>query len=62
MLNVHGASALNDAVSKVIASYVPLGVQRSHQQVLVQPMIDDVVLSGVALTRTLDYGAPWLTV
>ncbi len=47
--------ALAAAVDRVVASYDE-GV---GHQVLVQPMVRDVVRSGVALTRTLGAGAPY---
>ena len=31
-------------------------------QILVQSMVPDVALSGVAFTRTLEHGAPWYVV
>ncbi len=62
VLDVCGTAALEEAVDHVITSYDVLGVQQSDQQILVQPMIDDVFLSGVVLTRTLNHGAPWRTI
>lgn len=53
------SAELRDAVSRVIASY-PDG--NGNNQVLVQPMVADVRVSGVAFTRTLDYGAPWYVI
>ncbi|WP_293800223.1 PEP/pyruvate-binding domain-containing protein [uncultured Bosea sp.] len=47
--------ALEEAVSSVIASYD----DAPEHQVLVQPMVADVVASGVIFTRTLDQGAPY---
>ncbi len=52
-------AAVSDAVDRVIASY-PDG--HADNQVLVQPMVADVQVSGVAFTRTLDYGAPWYVI
>jgi choline kinase/phosphohistidine swiveling domain-containing protein len=49
------AGPIADAIEKVVGSYDgDLG-----HQVLVQPMIRDVALSGVAFTRTLGSGAPY---
>ncbi len=62
VLGVRAADGLLDAVGKVVGSYRRAGIDADVQQVLVQPLIDDVVMSGVALTRTLDHGAPWLVV
>lgn len=53
---------LLEAVAAVTASYRSAGIDAEAQQVLVQPLIGDVVCSGVVLTRTLDQGAPWMVV
>lgn len=49
-------SAVLDAVAEVIASYPD---KNPANQVLVQPMVNSVVASGVAFTRTLAHGAPY---
>ena len=51
--------ALRQAIDAVIASY---GNQNSADQVLIQPMLHHVVISGVVFTRTLTYGAPYYVV
>ncbi len=75
-LNVDGASppAIIDAVERVIRSYgikphgdrgrprpqptsPPLG-----DQVLVQPMLEDIAVSGVMMTHTLNDGAPYYVI
>jgi choline kinase len=43
------------AVTAVIASYDDSG----DNQILVQPMVQGVISSGVVFTRTLDHGAPY---
>lgn len=53
------AAALAAAVDEVIASY---GDGNREHHVLVQPMIEDVVISGVVLTRELDTGSPYYVV
>lgn len=47
------------AVQRVIESY---GDDRQGHQVFVQPMVRDVVMSGVALSRTGRVGGPYVTV
>jgi choline kinase/phosphohistidine swiveling domain-containing protein len=51
-------AALEEAIGSVIASYD----DEPDHQVLVQPMVTDVVASGVVFTRTLDHGAPYYVV
>ena len=59
-LNVSNSEhELQAAVERVIASYDD---GRTGHQVLVQPMVRDVALSGVALTRTGRVGGPYVTV
>lgn len=48
--------AIGEAVTTVIASYLDC---QPDDQVLVQPMLQDVWISGVAFTRTLEHGAPF---
>ncbi|MEA5446509.1 PEP-utilizing enzyme [Gammaproteobacteria bacterium AB-CW1] len=61
VLNVESsdAGALREAIEQVVASY-PDG--NPANQVLVQPMVGEVVASGVAFTRTLACGAPYYVV
>jgi glutamine kinase len=47
------------AIDDVFASYE---TPSAHHQVLVQPMVQGVVISGVVLTRDLDTGAPYYVV
>lgn len=54
-----GADVLADAVQQVFESYPA----RSYDdQVLIQPMVGNVVVSGVVLSRNLDTGAPYFTI
>lgn len=57
VLNVTTPGALETAIQQVIASYGD--TPDDDDQVLIQPMITNVALSGVAFTRTLEHGAPW---
>ena len=50
------AEAIGDAVDSVFSSYDHLS---ETEQVLIQPMVKDVVVSGVVLTRDLDSGGPY---
>jgi choline kinase len=59
LLDIDPQRDLAEAVSTVIASY---GAPCPEDQVLVQPMVTDVAISGVAFTRTLDRGAPYYVV
>lgn len=59
VLNVNPVTELEDAIVEVIHSYIDC---QAEDQVLVQPMVQDVRLSGVAFTRTLEHGAPFYIV
>ena len=61
LLNVDASQAdtLRQAVDEVIASY-PNGSLAN--EVLVQPMLNQVLASGVVFTRTLEKGAPYYVV
>lgn len=56
VLNVNPEHALSDAITTVIDSYIEC---QPDDQVLIQPMVQDVRLSGVAFTRTLEHCAPF---
>ena len=58
LLNIDGSQppALQSAIEHVIASYPDANPEN---QVLVQPMLENVVASGVAFTRSLSSGAPY---
>lgn len=59
VLNVDPVSGLEDAIVRVIASY---GEADDEDQVLVQPMLENVTLSGVVFTRTSEHFAPWYVI
>lgn len=59
VLNVSPETELESAIVEVISSYADCQLD---DQVLVQPMVQDVRLSGVAFTRTLEHGAPFYIV
>ncbi len=61
VLNVQSQnnSELSSSIDSVIASY---GDSDPVNQVLVQPMVSEVVASGVAFTRTLDHGSPYYVI
>lgn len=54
--------ALNSALSTVIASYAKRGSGAEGEEVMVQEMVGDVVLSGVVFTHELNSGAPYYVV
>lgn len=58
ILNVDSVSAeaVRDSITKVASSYSD---GDRHNQILVQPMVENVRASGVVFTRTLTYGAPY---
>jgi hypothetical protein len=51
--------ALGAAINNVFASYTS---KANNDQVLVQPMLEGVALSGVVMTRDLDTGSPYYVV
>lgn len=61
VLGVDGSdrAAIGHAIERVVCSYPD---QDPAHQVLVQPMVEDVVASGVAFTRTLDHGGPYYVI
>ena len=58
LLNVDGsnASLVKKAITEVIDSYPD---DNYENQVLVQPMLQDVIVSGVVFTRTLSHHSPY---
>lgn len=52
-------TAVHDAIKRVIDSF---GASSAQDEVLVQPMLDNVLASGVAFTRTLSHRAPYYVV
>lgn len=59
LLNIHPEDNLEAAIEQVVSSY---GAAEDGDQVLIQPMVTNITLSGVAFTRTLDHGAPWYVI
>lgn len=59
VLGVRGAQALREAIEEVAASYPG---SPEDEQVFVQPMLQDVVLSGVAFTRDPNTGGSYLVI
>lgn len=53
------AGAIGDAIERVIGSYELTG---DDQQVLVQPMVEELSLAGVVLTRDLETGSPYYVI
>lgn len=59
VLNVDVSAGLDEAIEQVINSYDDMQLD---DQVLIQPMLKNVVMSGVVFTRTLERGAPWYVI
>lgn len=61
ILNVSGSKPndLKKAINKVINSYPDKNI---YNEVLIQPMLKNVLISGVAFTRSLQDGAPYYTI
>jgi glutamine kinase len=59
LLNIDPQNGLSEAIDEVINSY---GAAELEDQVLVQPMVNNVKMSGVVFTRTLEYGAPYYVI
>ena len=57
---VEGAAAIPAAVERVIASYVAGDCQQD--QIFVQPMLNDVGMAGVAVTRDPHGGGPYFVI
>ncbi len=57
------ADAVREALELVVRSYLEKGVaQPEAQEILVQPMVPNVVLSGVLFTRDLERNLPYLVI
>jgi phosphohistidine swiveling domain-containing protein len=60
LVNVNPEIAeISSAIDRVFGSY---GAGQDEQEVLVQPMVEDVIISGVIMTRDLDTGAPYYVI
>jgi glutamine kinase len=57
---VEGAPAISPAVERVIASYA--GGDCEHDQIFVQPMLREVSMAGVAVTREPHGGGPYFVI
>lgn len=57
---VEGPAAISSAVERVIASYA--GNDCRHDQIFVQPMLEEVSMAGVAVTREPHGGGPYFVV
>lgn len=51
--------ALDTAIARVAAAY---GADDEAREILVQPMVRDIALSGVVMTRDLDTGSPYYVI
>lgn len=59
VLNVRGEKEVIDAVNKVIDS---LGAENASDQIFIQPMVSDVLISGVIFTRDPNNNSPYYVV
>ena len=60
-LNVRGDNHIVKSVEDVFNSYPPED-NDDDTHLLVQNVVEDVICSGVVMTRTLDYHAPWYVI
>ncbi|MGH6660839.1 MAG: hypothetical protein ACREB6_04820, partial [Rhodospirillales bacterium] len=51
--------ALDAAIARVVEAY---GADDEAREILVQPMVRDIALSGVVMTRDLDTGSPYYVI
>lgn len=62
-VNAADGEALSRAVEEVVASYAEDGRPAAgEEQVLVQPMVEDISMCGVVFTHDLDTGAPYYVI
>lgn len=59
LLNIDPSGDLSGCIDEVCQSYENI---QNDDQVLVQPMVPDVAMSGVVFTRTLSLGAPYYVI
>lgn len=59
LLNIDPQDDLTSPIDEVCASYEN---KQDDDQILVQPMVSNVTMSGVAFTRSLDFGAPYYVI
>ena len=65
VIDVSSASKrhLSAAIEQVVSSYTKThSDDLEHDQILVQPMVDDVSMSGVVFTRDMNTGAPYYVI
>ncbi|MFT5429432.1 MAG: phosphohistidine swiveling domain-containing protein [Myxococcota bacterium] len=62
LMNVRGADALHKAITEVVASYQTIEGDSGLDQVLVQPMLSDVAMSGVAFSFEPSTGSPYIVI
>jgi len=60
VLDVRGAGRLHEAIDEVVASYGTDGLRADR--VLVQPMLRNVALSGVAFSQDPNTGSPYIVI
>lgn len=58
-IDVESKTQVIDAIEKVIKSYLKDEIENPENQILVQPMLGNVIMSGVMFTRDIETGAPY---
>jgi|FLOH01.1.fsa_nt_gi glutamine kinase len=59
-VNTNSEKEIEEAFAKVIESYSTKGDNNPNNQLLIQPMVENVKMSGVLFTKDLDTNAPYL--
>ena len=61
-INPTNKEELEEAITKVIQSYINKGSKNPSDQILIQNQIENIILSGVVFTRSLENNSPYYTI
>ncbi|MEK6953188.1 MAG: PEP/pyruvate-binding domain-containing protein [Nanoarchaeota archaeon] len=61
-INSNNKEEVEKAINKVIKSYINKGSENPSDQILIQNQIENIILSGVVFTRTLENNSPYYTI